>query len=513
MIKFGHHFGDQVLVQLALRIKHTLRGHDVVARLGGDEFALLLNNLKNKEEVVACLQRLFHAFAQPIQLDGHSVTLGASLGVAIYPDHHDELDVLIRHADHSMYLAKQQGKNQFVIFDQTDNLEQQELNTLFQDVHDAILANEFKLHYQPKVNMRTGKVFGMEALLRWQHPTQGNRPPLSYLPKIEQHDIIIELGNWIIDTALIQIARWHQQGKDWIVSINIASHHLQQPDFYTALTRALARHPNAPAHLLELEILETVVLTDVIYVKELINQCQSLGVHVALDDFGTGYSSLSYLKSLPTETIKIDQSFVRDMQTDKGDLAIIEATISIGKAFNRHVLAEGVETDEQGVILMRLGCDFAQGYGIAKPMPAELILDWANAYRSSELWQAWNSQHWDLVDLPLIMAQRDHINWIKGVENFVMMPESDKTPEIEYHHHCRFGQWYYGVGKRYSSTAAYHDIEAPHRKIHDLAQHIVDDVKHGKLEEANQKILLINALKQEVLSSLMALQTLVLTEN
>jgi len=194
-------------------------------------------------------------------------------------------------------------------------------------------------------------------------------------------------------------------------------------------------------------------------------------------------------------------------------VAIIEATISIGKAFNRHVLAEGVETDEQGVILMRLGCDFAQGYGIAKPMPAELILDWANAYRSSELWQAWNSQYWDLVDLPLIMAQRDHINWIKGVENFVMMPESDKTPEIEYHHHCRFGQWYYGVGKRYSSTAAYHDIEAPHRKIHDLAQHIVDDVKHGKLEEANQKLLLINALKQEVLSSLMALQTLVLTEN
>ncbi|WP_127470531.1 EAL domain-containing protein [Thiomicrorhabdus aquaedulcis] len=313
-----------------------------------------------------------------------------------------------------------------------------------------MIANEFLLHYQPKVNMRTGSIFGMEALLRWQHPTQGNRPPLSYLPKIEQHDIIIELGNWILDSALSQIAKWHQQGNSWVVSVNIASHHLQHPDFFTVLTQTLARHPNAPAHLLELEILETVVLTDVTYVKDLINKCQSLGVHVALDDFGTGYSSLSYLKNLPTETIKIDQSFVRDMQTDQGDLAIIEAIISIGKAFNRKVLAEGVETDEQGVILMRLGCDLAQGYGIGRPMPAEQVQVWANAYQPSELWQQWNSQNWSLEDMPLVMAQRDHAQWVQQIERYVCSPNSQQMPEIEYHHHCRFGQWYYGAGKSYS---------------------------------------------------------------
>lgn len=383
--QFGHQVGDKVLVMLAKILNEQLREHGTLARLGGDEFVLMLTNLSKLEEVETFMLRLQHALVQPLLIEEHRITLSASIGISLYPQHDEELDGLLRHADHAMYLAKQYGKNRFVIFDKSDNQLLQELNQLHAEVRKGIVSAEFALYYQPKVNLRTGDVFGMEALLRWHHPVHGMLPPMSYLPIIEQSDLIIELGNWIINAALIQIADWYRQGKNWVVSINIASYHLQQPCFFDQLTDALAKHPDVTPNLLELEILETVALNDIDHVSKLIRQCQQLGVHVALDDFGTGYSSLSYLKNLPIETIKIDQSFVRDMQTDKGDLAIIEAIISIGRAFGMQILAEGIESQEQITMLLQLGCDLGQGYGIGKPMPANKVIEWLGEYKLPSL--------------------------------------------------------------------------------------------------------------------------------
>lgn len=379
--QYGHQVGDLVLIALAKRLSEQLREHEIIARFGGDEFVLMLTNLLQPYEVEAHVQRLQQVLIRPVIIEGHRITLSASIGIALYPQHDEELDGLLRHADHAMYMAKQQGKNRFVIFDKSANQLLQELHQLRTEIRKGILAGEFKLYYQPKVNLRTGDLFGMEALLRWHHPVHGMIPPMNYLPLVEQSDLIVELGNWIMHTALSQIADWHRQGRNWIVSINIASHHLQQPRFFDQLTDALSQHPDAPPHLLELEILETVALNDIDHVSALIRRCQHLGVHVALDDFGTGYSSLSYLKSLPVETIKIDQSFVRDMQTDRGDLAIIEAIISIGRAFDMQILAEGVESEEQIMMLLQLGCDLGQGYGIARPMPANKLIDWLAEYK------------------------------------------------------------------------------------------------------------------------------------
>lgn len=508
--QMGNKMGDLLLVETAQRLSQFLHQEGYVSRLSGDEFAFLVCGLENQQQIINCIQRLLQAFEQPFEINHHRIVITGGIGVALYPDVSDEFDVLTRDADHAMYLAKQKGKNQFVIYDQVVEVEQQQFNALVQEVRNGLLNQEFVLHYQPKVDMRSGKILGMEALLRWQHPKLGIRPPLSYLPAIEQHDIIVELGDWVLETALAQIEHWHSQGKNWGVSVNIASHQLQQESFFIKLKNALDRHPDAPAHLLELEVLETVVLSDLEYVDQLINRCHELGIKVALDDFGTGYSSLSYLKKLNTETIKVDQSFVRDMTIDPGDMAIIEAIISMGKAFGRQVLAEGVETDEQGIILMRLGCGLAQGYGIAKPMPADEVIGWAQTYQASTLWQRWNHQNWQINDLPLIMAQHDHIQWINQLEGYIQAGaydnDSEKRLEVQSHHHCRFGQWYYGIGKRYAETPAYLAIEEPHKQVHVLGIQVVDAVAVGDIELARQKLAMIYPLRDKILTDLAQLQ-------
>jgi EAL domain-containing protein (putative c-di-GMP-specific phosphodiesterase class I) len=250
-------------------------------------------------------------------------------------------------------------------------------------------THQFVLHYQPKVNMRTGQVIGVEALIRWQHPERGLLNPIEFLPVIENNPMIIEMGEWVIDSALTQISQWQIMGLKLPLStsVNIAAVQLQQPDFTQMLTTLLAAHPDVEPRYLELEVLETSALEDVQHVSNTMNACMALGVSFALDDFGTGYSSLTYLRRLPSSLIKIDQSFVRDMLDDTDDLAIVEGVIALAKSFKRDVIAEGVETIEHGITLLQLGCDLAQGYGIARPMPASDIPAWVNEWKPDFSWQ------------------------------------------------------------------------------------------------------------------------------
>lgn len=385
----GHGVGDDLLIVLSLRMKEALRENDTLSRIGGDEFVAVLADLDKVEDCEPVLERLLLAASEPIEINNVVLNVSASIGVTIYPQDNVDTDQLIRHADQAMYVAKQSGKNRYHLFDtvQDDAIKAQRES--LEAIRSALDNHQFVLHYQPKVNMRTGKVIGAEALIRWQHPTRGLLNPIEFLPVIENHAMMVEIGEWVIDSALSQISQWQAMELHLPISIsvNICAIQLQQTNFIDRLTALLAAHPDVEPHYLELEVLETSALEDVNYVSNIMHACIALGVNFALDDFGTGYSSLTYLRRLPASLIKIDQTFVRDMLNDPDDLAIVEGVIALAKSFKRDVIAEGVETIEHGTALLQLGCELAQGYGIAKPMPASDIPAWTRGWKPDANWQ------------------------------------------------------------------------------------------------------------------------------
>jgi len=384
---YGHNVGDELLIALSHRMKETLREGDTLARIGGDEFVAVLVDLTKTEDCQPVLERLLLATSEPITVGEIVLNVSASIGVTLYPQDNVGADQLIRHADQAMYAAKESGKNRYHLFDtaQDDAVKLQTAN--LKAIRTALDQQQFVLHYQPKVNMRTGAVTGTEALIRWQHPERGLLSPIEFLPIIENNPMSIEMGEWVIDTVLTQISQWQEAGLNLPrASVNIAAVQIQQPDFVGRLAALLAAHPNVdPCHL-ELEILETSAIDNMDHVSATMTACIALGVSFALDDFGTGYSSLTYLKHLPARLIKIDQSFVRDMLVDADDLAIVDGVIGLAESFKLDVIAEGVETIEQGVALLQQGCELAQGYGIARPMPAGDIPGWVNQWKPDDAW-------------------------------------------------------------------------------------------------------------------------------
>jgi diguanylate cyclase (GGDEF)-like protein/PAS domain S-box-containing protein len=382
----GHDVGDELLVAVSQRMKTALRETDTLARIGGDEFVVIMADLTRIEDSEPLLNRLLNAAADPVSVGDEVMQVSASIGVTVFPQDGADADQLIRHADQAMYMAKQAGKNRYHIFDIAQENASKTRAKSIGNVRLALEHREFVLHYQPKVNMRTGEVIGAEALIRWQHPVKGLVPPLDFLPAIEGQAVSIDLGEWVINTALSQISQWQSMGINLPVSVNISAYQIQQANFTHRLAVLLAAHPEVSPSSLELEILETSALHDTSQVSDTMNACHELGVCFALDDFGTGYSSLTYLKRLPAHMIKIDQSFVRDMLEDADDLAIIEGVVGLAKAFQRNVIAEGVETVSHGVALLELGCELAQGYGIAKPMPAADIPEWQASWKAYDSW-------------------------------------------------------------------------------------------------------------------------------
>lgn len=387
--RHGHNVGDELLVVVAQRMSEALREGDTLARIGGDEFIAVMVDLENIEDSEPVLKRLLKAAADPVTLGDAVMQVSASIGVSLYQQDDVDADLLMRHADQAMYIAKQSGKNRYHIFDAAQDNANNTIAQSIGDINSALDKCEFVLHYQPKVNMHTGEVIGVEALIRWQHPARGSVPPLEFLPAIEGHAVSLELGEWVIDTALRQMNQWQSTGVNLSISVNISAYQLQQVNFTARLAELLSAHPEVPPHCLELEVLETSALHDISQVSATMNACHELGVRFALDDFGTGYSSLTYLKRLPAHVIKIDQSFVRDMLEDADDLAIIEGVVGLAKAFRRDVIAEGVETIAHGLVLLQLGCELAQGYGIARPMPAADIPEWLDTWKTHDSWQAY----------------------------------------------------------------------------------------------------------------------------
>ena len=384
--RFGHAAGDRLLIELAGRLRSALRTRDAwadtAARLGGDEFVLLLR-AGSIDEARMAVERVLRVVAQPYVVDPaeEPVQVTASMGATVYPIDRSDADTLLRHADHAMYGAKQSGRNGYLFFDPEHRRRTEERVMAIGRVQEALDQAEFVLHYQPKVDMRAGRVLGFEALLRWDHPQQGLIAPLQFLPLIENTGLSSRVGDWVLAQALEHLSQWRRSGLDISVSVNVSARHLQEPDFAQRLSELLARHAEPLAAHLELEMLETAAHADIEATSALLARCQAIGVRFALDDFGTGYSTLTYLKRLPVDVLKIDRSFVHHMLDDSQDRAIVEGVIGLAGTFGCTVVAEGVESPAQARTLLDMGCDIGQGTGIAAPMPAGQVAAWARQYK------------------------------------------------------------------------------------------------------------------------------------
>ncbi len=367
----GHAFGDRVLVEVAGRLQLCLRQVDTAARLGGDEFVLLLNQVDGVgAETVA--RRVLDSVLKPITLDGMSFSLTCSIGIAMYPDDGADMDELIKNADSAMYAVKSRGRSDFRFYQRQMNIGLLSRVKLDHALRQALECGAFKLHYQPKVDLGSGELVGVEALARWRDPELGDVPPAKFIPVAEESGAIVPLGNWVMEEAIRQAAQWRAEGFEVPIAINVSAAQFHQSSFVDGVAEALQRH-GLPGHLLELELTESILISDIDEVMRRLNALFAHGVKLAIDDFGTGFSSLSYLKRFPIGRLKIDRSFIADVPGDLEDEAIVGAVIQLGKALHLAVTAEGVETEAQRQFLLEQDCREAQGFFYAPALPAEQL--------------------------------------------------------------------------------------------------------------------------------------------
>jgi diguanylate cyclase (GGDEF)-like protein len=367
----GHEAGDRLLVEVAGRLRGALRSSDIVARLGGDEFVVILEETAERHDVERIAANILSTLSQPLELSGHECHTTASIGIAMYP--HDGTDVrsLTKNADMAMYLAKEDGKNGFRFFTREIKAQSIERLTLETALRRALERHQFSLHYQPKVDMISGQVTGVEALLRWEHPELGLVPPMQFIPLAEETGLIVPIGRWVLKEACAQNMAWQRRGlRPVSMAVNLSPRQFADERLLHDIDDALAASSMSPP-LLQLEVTESMVMRNVARAIKVLNSIQSRGIRLAIDDFGTGYSSMSLMKQFPIDTIKIDRSFVRDLPKDSEDQAIAQAIISMGKALGMTVVAEGVETAEQQAFLRSHACDELQGYLFSKPLPAK----------------------------------------------------------------------------------------------------------------------------------------------
>jgi len=377
----GHGIGDLLLKEVAERVTHCLRKADavsrepevpqnVLARLGGDEFTVLLTTLRHAEDAARVAQRILDALASPFRIEGHEIFTSASIGIAVFPDDGGDVETLLKNADTAMYTAKEEGRKNYKFFTEAMNKATSAKLALESDLHTALRQNEFILYYQPQMEVASRKIIGVEALIRWRHPRRGLVPPLEFIPLAEERGLIIPIGEWVLRSACAQASAWHGAGLDKItVAINMASPSFKQLDLMTVVADALEKSGLEPGYL-ELEVTESIMMHDMEAVLTMLKKLKGIGIHLSIDDFGTGYSSLSYLQRFPLDALKIDRSFVSNIEKPEGS-AIALAIMALAKSLNLKVIAEGVETEHQVRILREHGCEFMQGFLFSRPVPAE----------------------------------------------------------------------------------------------------------------------------------------------
>ena len=366
----GHAVGDELLRHVAQRLSMTLRASDTLARLGGDEFVVVLPRLNNRLQAQTVAEKLIEALQAPIVVDGHALHISTSIGICLCPDDGTDMAILLRNADTAMYQAKSSGRNTFRFYTERMNLEADRRYRIESALRVGLHDDELMLYFQPLVDMRSGQVYGAEALVRWQSRLLGMVQPDQFISVAEETDLIVQLDSWVLRQACQQGALWHRAlGRDWLVAVNLSARQFRRPDLVAFVAEVLA-DTGLPPHLLELEITESTLMHNVDEVIQRLDALVRLGVRLAIDDFGTGYSSLAYLKRFPVQKLKIDQSFVRGLVGDGNDAAIVKTVIALADVLGLDLLAEGVETPAQLASLQQLGCHCFQGYLFSRPLPA-----------------------------------------------------------------------------------------------------------------------------------------------
>jgi diguanylate cyclase (GGDEF)-like protein len=383
----GHHVGDELLREVALRIGGRLRRPDTLSRIGGDEFAVLLEPIDHPRDAAEIAARIREALATTIRIPPHDLHVSASIGISLYPDDGATADELLTHADAAMYHAKQAGRATFAFYAPEMNVFTQERLEIESALHNALEAGQFELHYQPKVDISSGKVESLEALLRWNHPTRGRINPASFIPIAEESGLIGPIGEWVLRTACRQSRAWQAEGLPPMrIAVNLSARQFRQSNLL-ATVRDILEETNLPAHLLELELTESTVMGDPEESVRTLEALSRMGVHIAVDDFGTGYSSLAYLQRLPLKVLKVDRSFVKDLAHNPQDASIVQSVISMAHSLGLKVIAEGVETGPQLDLLRSLGCDHFQGFLYSTPVSAEEARRFMVAPREAEVKQ------------------------------------------------------------------------------------------------------------------------------
>ncbi|MGK2952239.1 MAG: putative bifunctional diguanylate cyclase/phosphodiesterase [Thiobacillus sp.] len=369
----GHAVGDRLLQSVAHRLVGSMRHSDTVSRQGGDEFVLLLPDIEHVDDVSLSAQKMLMTLARPYLIDRHDLHIGASIGISIYPGDGQDAATLIKHADIAMYHAKESGRNNYKFFEPDMNARAVQRQSTEAGLRGALERQEFVLHYQPKIDLRSGTIVGVEALVRWQHPQRGLLEPTEFVPIAEDSGLILPLGRWVLREACRQARAWQDAGLPPItVAVNTSALEFRAGDFLEYLRATLDESRLEPRYL-ELELTESVLMRDAASADSVLHALSDLGVKLAVDDFGTGYSSLSYLRQFPIDTLKIDQTFVNQLTRNPDDATIVSAVISMGKSLKQRVIAEGVETAEQAAFLLAQHCDEGQGYFFGRPMGAEAL--------------------------------------------------------------------------------------------------------------------------------------------
>ncbi len=504
---YGKSFGDEVLKSVSERLlKFAKSRHEdgliSVARLGGDEFGISIFSKDSDGYVSLAAKDILKEINTPFILDDMTLDLKASIGVTKVNDFYSKKadpDTLIRMAGQAMYKSKAMGKNMINFFSIDEELGMVEYYHKMRQIEKAIESKQFVMYYQPKVNFKTGGIFGFESLIRWIDDKGNVISPAEFIPVAETGDIIVDIGDYVIEETVKQLADWVSSGMEWQVSINVSSRQLQKYDFFEKLEKTLGKYPAAKHELIQLEITETAVLDNMAYVKEIIKKCEDIGVTFSMDDFGSGYSSLVYFKELNVKVVKIDIAFVKNMLNNTDDTLIIESIISLSRIFNREVIAEGAETREHCIILNMLGCSNIQGYYTGRPMPADKVVPFVKNFMLPGDISQWKDITLKIEDFPLALAYTQHNDWIGNVLELNKGADvSINVEKIKSWKDCPFGKWYYGAGAKYEKIREYKEIGRVHKKIHELAYKNLKHLLRGEFDEAGRLADKIIEIREEL---------------
>ena len=500
---YGHDTGDRVLIEAGDRMKRVVRDNDTIARLGGDEFIVIFTDLARGDDCAVMLFRLLNVLADGYHIGDQVVTtVSASIGVTLFPDDNVPAESLLRHADIAMYQAKKGGKNRFSFFDADADRKIRANYKTINRIKRSLGIGEFQLYFQPKVHTQSGRIKEVEALARWHHPMLGLLPPKEFLPLIEND---AELNNvfdeWVIIEAMDTLEQWHRTGLRLKICVNISSKQFRRKDFISWLESLVARSRATESMLAHLafEIRETVAIENLNQSCAIMQECKRLGVTFAIDDFGTGYSSMLHLKELPIDTIKIARPFVSGMLSDSSDMVIVQAIVALGSAFDIKVTAQGVETIEQIMLLLDIGCDELQGFAIARPLTASELRTFIAEFTPDPRWKIVTHNLPTKADFELLLAGTNHNYWVDKIfEALEQNPVAQTLPALE-PTQCRFGKWFEKVKTHYCDVVPeFNTVNAVHRELHDTVRAIhADLLREGRSISAQERSRIL-ALSREL---------------